>query len=87
MGEKFRRWVRNFDDESSERREQMEKQRRKREKRTEKNERDEREISGEIGEVKYIYFFACKRQCYCNCSWVKFHRGETVIRTSTKIKL
>ena len=36
MGEKFRRWVRNFGDEASERREQMEKQRRKREKRTEK---------------------------------------------------
>ena len=55
MGEKFRRWVRNFDDESSERREQMEKQRRKREKRTEKNERDEREISGE-NIIKYYYY-------------------------------
>ena len=29
MGEKFRRWVRNFGDEASERREQMEKEREK----------------------------------------------------------
>ena len=36
MGEKFRRWVRNFGDEASEGIEQMEKQRRKREKITEK---------------------------------------------------
>ena len=36
MGDKFRRWVRNFDDEASEGIEQMEKQRRKRENRTEK---------------------------------------------------
>ena len=35
MGEKFRRWVRNFSDEALEMREQMEKQRRKKEKRTE----------------------------------------------------
>ena len=36
MGDKFRRWVRNFDDEALEGIEQMEKQRRKRENRTEK---------------------------------------------------
>ena len=50
MGEKFRRW--------SFREERVDgEQRRKRKKRTGKNKRDEREISGEIGGVKYNFFF------------------------------
>ena len=49
MGEKFRRWVRNFGDgdEASEMREQMEKQRRNRERRARAKCVDEREASGE----------------------------------------
>ena len=45
------RWVRNFNDDASERREQMENREEEREE-NRKNERDEREISGEIGGVK-----------------------------------
>ena len=51
------RWVRNFNDDASERREQMENREEEREE-NRKNEKDEREISGEIGGVKYNFIFA-----------------------------
>ena len=52
MGEKFRRC--SFREERADGETEKEEREENR-----KNERDEREISGEIGGVKYIFFFAC----------------------------